>query len=116
MPRPTQCRKIKEEFGVTYFKPRGVPKCSLEEVSLTMDELEAMRLMHLENLYQVDAAQKMLVSRQTLGNILKSANKKITDALVNGKSLKITRGDVIVSERKKKKSDEQCCSKDETSS
>lgn len=64
----------------------------LKEVGLTLDELEAIRLADLEGLYQEDAAGQMKISRQTFGNIINSAHKKIADALVNGKALKIEGG------------------------
>jgi len=57
-----------------------------------MDELEAVRLADLEKLYQEEAARKMSVSRQTFGNIIQSAHKKIADALLKGKALKIEGG------------------------
>jgi predicted DNA-binding protein (UPF0251 family) len=71
------------------MKPSGIPKCQLEEVLLSLDEIEAIRLVDLEQLYQTDAAEQMHISRQTLGNIIKNAHKKIADALINGKALRI---------------------------
>ena len=67
---------------------------ALEEVNLTLDELEAIRLADLTELYQEDAAKKMNISRQTFGNIINSAHKKIADALLNAKALKIEGGTV----------------------
>ena len=67
---------------------------ALEEVNLTLDELEAIRLADLRGLYQEDAAKKMNVSRQTFGNIINSAHKKISDALLNAKALKIEGGNI----------------------
>ena len=67
---------------------------SLEEVNLTLDELEAIRLADLTELYQEDAAKKMNISRQTFGNIINSAHKKIADVLLNAKALKIEGGTV----------------------
>ena len=67
---------------------------ALEEVNLTLDELEAIRLADLRGLYQEDAAKKMNVSRQTFGNIINSAHKKIADALLNAKALKIEGGNI----------------------
>jgi predicted DNA-binding protein (UPF0251 family) len=90
--RPFKCRRIHGMMNVNYFKPRGVPLGSLEEVILKIDELEAIRLTDLEGMYQEEAAKKMDVSRQTLGNILHSAHKKIADSLVNGKALRIEGG------------------------
>ncbi len=94
MTRPCRCRKIRCSPGTNYFKPRGIPLDMLEEVNLTLDELEAVRLADMEGLYQEDAAKKMDVSRQTFGNIINLAHKKIADALLNAKALKIEGGTV----------------------
>lgn len=61
----------------------------LSEIVLLADEVEAIRLADLEQLYQEDAAQKMKVSRQTFGRIVESARAKIADALINGKALRL---------------------------
>jgi predicted DNA-binding protein (UPF0251 family) len=92
MPRPCRCRKIRCSPDANYFKPRGIPLASLEEVNLTLDELEALRLADFEGLYQEAAAKKMNISRQTFGNIINSAHKKIADSLLNGKALRIEGG------------------------
>jgi predicted DNA-binding protein (UPF0251 family) len=76
-----------------YFKPRGIPLAMLEEVILTVDEFEAIRLADLEGLYQEQAAEKMKVSRPTFGRIIDSAHKKVAEALVKGKALKIEGGE-----------------------
>jgi predicted DNA-binding protein (UPF0251 family) len=81
-----------------YYKPRGVPLRMLQQVALTVDELEALRLADLEGLYQEEAAQRMNVSRQTFGRIVEAARKKVADALVNGKALSIEGGPVEVAE------------------
>jgi predicted DNA-binding protein (UPF0251 family) len=61
----------------------------LEEVSLSLDELEAIRLADLEGLYHERAASEMDVSRATFGRILDAARRKVAEAIVNGKALKI---------------------------
>jgi predicted DNA-binding protein (UPF0251 family) len=76
-----------------YFKPRGIPLSILEEVTLTVDEFEALRLADLEGLYQEQAAEKMKISRQTFGRIIESAHKKVAEVLVKGKALKIEGGE-----------------------
>lgn len=62
----------------------------LEEIELALDEMEAMRLADLEGLYQADAAACMGISRQTFGKIVAQARKKVTLALIAGKSLRIS--------------------------
>jgi len=74
---------------VVYFKPRAVPLFLLEEVDLSMDELEALRLCDLKDLEQEDAAKKMKISQSTLQRILTSARKKVAEALSEGKAIKI---------------------------
>ncbi|MBP7836132.1 MAG: DUF134 domain-containing protein [Candidatus Omnitrophica bacterium] len=92
MSRPCRCRRIRCNPGANYFKPRGIPLDSLEEVNLALDELEAVRLADLEGLYQENAAKKMNISRQTFGNIIERAHRKIADVLLNAKALKIEGG------------------------
>ena len=92
MVRPCKCRRISAEPEARYFKPRGIPCSSLLEVILTLDEFEALKLADLNGEYQEEAAKKMNVSRQTFGNIIEKARKKLADAIVNGKALKIEGG------------------------
>ena len=99
MSRPFKCRRVRCQPLSEYFKPQGIPLRALEEVGLTLDELEAIRLADLEGFYQEDAANKMKVSRQTFGNIIVSAHKKIADALLNAKALRIKGGVVKMMER-----------------
>jgi predicted DNA-binding protein (UPF0251 family) len=93
MARPRNCRRVGSIPESNYFKPRGIPLSQLEEVVLTVDECEAIRLADLESLYQEQAAEKMQVSRQTFGRIIESAHKKVAEALVKGKALKIEGGE-----------------------
>lgn len=89
MPRPRKCRIIECKPDATYFKPRGIPLVDLVEVSLSIDELESIRLADLEGLYHKDAAAKMQISRQTFGRILNGARRKTAECLLEGKALKI---------------------------
>lgn len=100
MPRPCKCRRISNVPNCKYFKPRGVPLCSLKEVTLTLDGLEAVRLADLNGMYHEAAAKRMKISRQTFGNILNSAHNKIADFLINAKALKIKGGKVEMTERR----------------
>ena len=89
MVRPIKPRRIIFDPSVTYFKPRAIPLSILEEVDLNVDELEAIRLCDLKKLDQVKAAKKMKISQSTLQRILTSAHKKIAEALIEGKAIKI---------------------------
>ncbi len=91
MTRPKNFRCINFDPKVLYFKPRGVPLSILEEEELLVDELEALRLHDVEELDQVEAAEKMEISQPTFGRILNKAYKKIARAIVKGKAIKIMR-------------------------
>jgi predicted DNA-binding protein (UPF0251 family) len=66
----------------------------LQEVVISLDEFEAVRLADLGGLYQEQAAEQMDVSRPTFSRIIESAHKKIADALVHGKAIRIEGGTV----------------------
>jgi len=89
MARPKLCRKVQFNPDITYFKPQGVPLRELEIVELAIEEMEAYRLRHINDLEQEQAAKKMHTSQSTYQRILYSAYKKIADALINGKAIKI---------------------------
>jgi len=55
-----------------------------------MPEFEAVRLVDLEEVEQKKAGEKMQISQPTLSRILKSGRKKIADAIVNGKAIRIS--------------------------
>jgi len=96
MPRPIMRRNVWNQPHINYFKPAGIPVTELEEILLTLDELESIRLIDVENLTQDDAAKKMNVSQPTFSRILDSAHKKIAEALVKGKALRIEGGQYIM--------------------
>ncbi len=93
MARPFIKRRICCMPEANYFKPSGIPLNRIDEISLTFDEYEALRLGDLEELYQEDAAKEMNISRQTFGNIIHSAHKKIAESIVYGKAIKIEGGE-----------------------
>ncbi len=89
MVRPIKLRKVTFDPNVFYFKPRAVPLSELEEVDLGIDELEALKYSDLEDLDQVKAAKKMKISQSTFQRILSQARKKVAEALIKGKAIKI---------------------------
>ncbi len=89
MPRPRLCRRISFNPEIVYFKPQGIPLRLLKEVTLTAEEVEALRLKNIKNLDQVECAKKMKTSQSTFQRILKSAHEKVSVALVEGKAIKI---------------------------
>ena len=92
MPRPPKCRRVEFLPDATFFKPAGIPLRVLEEVCLSVEEAEAIRLKDLEGLEQEQGAERMLVSRPTFQRILSSARFKIANALLNGKAIRIGGG------------------------
>lgn len=100
MSRPCSSRRIAGRPGATCFKPQGIPACELEELALSLDEFEALRLADLDGLYQAEAAERMGVSRATFARIVEAARRKVADALVHGKSLRIEGGTVRLAEHR----------------
>jgi len=88
MPRRIR-RRIRGKFNHLCFKPCGIPASELTGIVITKDELEALRLMDYEGLYQEDVAKEMGVSRPTVSRILANARAKLADALINGKMIEI---------------------------
>ncbi|AOT71647.1 DUF134 domain-containing protein [Geosporobacter ferrireducens] len=92
MPRPTKLRKISFVPENTYFIPMGIKTCSVEKITLKLEELEAMRLKDLENFSQEECAEKMHISRQTFQLIIDEARRKVAEALTTGKAIDIQGG------------------------
>ena len=71
MPREKLQRELTLELKSKYFGPKDVePE---ETIVLLHEEIEAIQLMSLLNMYQEDAAKKMNVSRPTFSRIIKNA-------------------------------------------
>ncbi|MEM3341815.1 MAG: DUF134 domain-containing protein [Thermoplasmata archaeon] len=101
MPRPRRCRRIgflPENFS--FIPDRETPY--VEEVVISIDELEALRLSDYEGITQEEVSIKMGISQPTVHRLLESARRKMADALVNGKAIRIGGGrfrlDTVVSE------------------
>jgi predicted DNA-binding protein (UPF0251 family) len=89
MSRPCKRRRIRGNPHSNYFKPAGIPLNQLNEIELTMDEFEAIRLVDFQEISQELASRQMQISQPTLSRILSSARKKISDSIINGKAIKI---------------------------
>ena len=96
MPRPISGRLLGAPIAARVMKPAGIPAAALEEVVLGFDEAEAIRLADLEGLYQEAAARSMGVSRQTFGRIVETARRKVADAILNGKALRLDGGEITI--------------------
>lgn len=84
----------------TFFRPIGVPPKSVEEVCLSIEEAEAIRLKDLERLEHEQCAQSMRVSRATFARILGFARQKMADAMLNGKAIRIDGGNFEMAMRR----------------
>ena len=100
MPRPFCPRRIAGRPAASVFKPAGIPLRDLDEIVMTLDEFEALRLADFEGLYQEQAAERMAVSRPTFSRIVDSAHRKTADALLHGKALRIEGGPVEIGRRR----------------
>ena len=96
--RPKCLRNVSGTPDVDYFKPRGIPLVNLETVRISVEELEAIRLVDFEGMEHEEAAERMNVSRKTLWRDLKPGRKKVADALIHGKAIEIKGGDFVVRE------------------
>jgi predicted DNA-binding protein (UPF0251 family) len=94
--RPAKPRFVTEEPFVDFFKPRGIPLRELERECLSVEELEALKLVDIECLYQEDAAERMEISRPTFQRVLKSARGKVARCLAEGKALGIEGGNYVI--------------------
>lgn len=90
--RPKKIREVGCRPGDRCFRPLHVPRAKIRVVTVTLDELEALRLCDLEYLEQDDAAHRMKVHRSTVSRILTAARKKIAGALVHHHGIKIEGG------------------------
>lgn len=89
MPRPKRKKRINFDPNSAVFKPKGQPMRELEVIHLTKEEAEALRLKNMQELTQTEAAEKMDTSQSTFQRILSSGYGKVTEAIIEGKAIKI---------------------------
>ena len=89
MTRPKKLRFCRCRPSANYYKPVGIPLRHLDEVVLEDDEIEALKLHDVDNLDHMQAAKKMRISQPTFGRIINGAYKKVAEALVKGKAIRI---------------------------
>jgi len=103
LPRNPRSRKVEQMPKCMSFKPAGIPSYDLDEITLKIEELEAIRLKDVLHLDQAECALRMEISRPTFQRVLNSARSKIAEALLEGKALKIEGGDFNLGQKRK------CC-------
>jgi len=96
--RPKKYRIVRLDPKISQFSPRGRPGRP-NEVDLSMDQFEAIRLADYMGLPQKKAAKLMRISQQTFSRILTRAHKSLANALVNGHTIKIQGGHYVISSR-----------------
>lgn len=80
------CRLLENE---RIFKPTGIPLSEMEIIDIEIDELEAVRLCDYEEKSQIETAEIMEISRGTVQRLLNSGRRKILDALLHLKAIKL---------------------------
>ena len=94
MPRPQRKRRIDCYPEQLSFVPEDANRGELDTVVLTLDEYETIRLLDYCGMTQEQCAASMEVSRTTVTAIYESARRKVADALVNGRRLLFSGGEV----------------------
>jgi len=92
MGRLPKRRRVAFMPEITYFSPSGISSGAVEEVCLSVEEVEAIRLKDLEGLEQEECAERMHISRPTFHRVLGAARQKVADALLNGRAIRIEGG------------------------
>lgn len=93
--RPKKYRIVRADPKISQFSPRGKPGRP-DEVELTTDEFEAIRLADYIGLSQKEAAESMQISQQTFSRILQRARKKLANGIINGEIIKIQSVNYVV--------------------
>ncbi len=96
--RPKKYRIVRHDPRTTQFSPRGRPGRP-DEVNLSVDEFESVRLADFMGLPQKEASKSMHISQQTFSRILRNAHKTIAEAIVSGKIIKIQGGIYVITTR-----------------
>ncbi len=96
MARPAKWRCLECLPGTKLFGPVGIPARQLEKLGIAFDELEALRLLHLEGVTQAEAGSRLGVSASTVSRMADRAHRVITEALVTNKGICVEGGPVTV--------------------
>ena len=94
MARPKNNRIVHEPPLFTEFKPIGISGRSIEQVLMTLDELESIRLADYRGLSHEEGSEEMEISRSTFTRLIEKARKKVSDFMFEGKALTIDGGNV----------------------
>lgn len=84
-------RRLGRNFNEVYFKPRGIPLKDLNEIIISDEELETIRLRYLEKINQEEASKQMGISQSQYQRDLTSVLEKITKALIDECAINIVK-------------------------
>ena len=104
MARPRKCRKVCRLPDNDGYMPVKQDEL-LDPVILNVDEYEALRLIDREGFSQEQCGEYMHIARATVQQIYTCARKKLADALVEGRPIRIEGGDYRLCD-----GDEEYCS------
>jgi len=96
--RPKKYRLVRQDPKISQFSPRGKPGRP-DEVNISTDEYEAIRLADHMGFSQKEAAKSMRISQQTFSRILRRGRKTLADGLVRGTTIRIQGGSYVTSSR-----------------
>jgi len=92
--RPRKKKLVQQEPVIEHFSPRGRPGRP-DEIVVSVEEYETIRLADYLGMDQKGAAKMMDISQQSFSRIVRTARKKVSDAIVNAKIIRIEGGDFI---------------------
>jgi len=80
------------------YKPSGIPRTSLKQTVISLDEYEAFRLADYEGYDHLKASAHMQISRPTFSRLIEKARSKIALAIIDGHELVIEGGNIDFSQ------------------
>ncbi|SHK09168.1 DUF134 domain-containing protein [Paramaledivibacter caminithermalis] len=97
MPRPKKWRRVCKLPDIKAYGPVNIDDVNDKDaVIMTVEELETIRLIDLEEMNQIDCAELMGVARSTVQRIYNDARRKIAKSIIAGKVLKVKGGNYKV--------------------
>lgn len=98
MARPRNNSKIQIPPRIKGFNPQGYYAKPSKAIILNIEEYEVIRLLDYENLSQLEASKIIEISRPSLTRIYDRARKKIAQALIEARPIRIEGGKIVYDE------------------
>ncbi len=96
MPRPRKQKRVCNLPNHRVFGPLNQKEENKQQIDMSIEEYESIRLIDLESLDQEECAEIMGVARSTVQRLYNDGKQKVADCLVSGKILNIGGGDYVV--------------------